>query len=145
MKKKEFLHEIAQKLLKIRETLGLSASAISGNIKVHRITYYKYETGRAFPHFSVLSRLGKSLGISLDWLILDRGTMFYKEKDSEKAAANSLSALPQDIRELVEYMERIPILKYETLLSFHQFKANHKELVESAFKEKGEPAPQEIS
>lgn len=136
MKKKEFLHEIAQKLLKIRETLGLSASDITGNIKVHRVTYYKYENGMAFPHFTVLSRLGNSLGISLDWLILNKGSMLYKEKVSANAAANPLDALPGDIRELVEHMERIPMLKYETLLSFHQFKEKHKELVESSIKEK---------
>jgi hypothetical protein len=46
------------------------------------------------------------------------------------------SALPQDIKELVEHMQRIPMLKYETLLSFHQFKENHKDMVESALKEK---------
>jgi len=138
---KRLIHEIARKLLKIRETLGLSASDVTWNIKVHRITYYKYENGRAFPHFTVLSRLGKSLGISMDWLILDKGPMLYKEKVSENdAAANSLDALPGDIKELVEHMERIPMLKYETLLSFHQFKENHKELVASSMMEKVAPA-----
>ncbi len=76
----------------------------------------------------------------MDWLILNKGPMLYKEKDSEnQAATNPLDALPREIRELVEHMECIPVLKYETLLSFHQFKENHKELVESSMKEKAEP------
>ncbi len=137
MKKKDLLHEIAQRMRKVRETMSLSAVDITENIKTHRATYYKYENARAFPHFTILFRLGNSLGISMDWLILNRGSMLYKEKDSEnEAAANPLNALPQDIKELVEHMERIPMLKYETLLSFHQFKENHKELVESSMKEK---------
>jgi transcriptional regulator with XRE-family HTH domain len=141
MKKKELLHEIAQRLRKIRDTLGLSAVDMTENIKTHRATYYKYENAMAFPHFTILSRLGNSLGISMDWLILNRGSMLYKEKVSEnEAAANPLDALPRDIKELVEHMVRIPMLKYETLLSFHQFKENHKELVASSMMEKVAPA-----
>ena len=140
MKKKDLLHETAQRMRKIRETLRLSAVDITGNIKTHSATYYKYENARAFPHFTILFRLGNSLGISMDWLILNKGPMLYKEKDSEnQAAANPLDALPREIRELVEHMERIPMLKYETLLSFHQFKENHKELVASSMMEKAEP------
>lgn len=137
MKRKELLIEVAQRFRKVRETLGLSPANMVGNLKTHRITYYKYESARTLPQFSILARLGKNLGISMDWLILNKGPMFYKEKDNEnKAAADPLAALPQDIKELVEHMQRIPMLKYETLLSFHHFKENHKDMVESAFKEK---------
>jgi hypothetical protein len=63
-----------------------------------------------------LYRLAKSLDLSLDWLLLDRGTRFYKEKVSAKkdtsTPSTSLSAslekdrLSAEIMELVEHRER---------------------------------------
>jgi hypothetical protein len=62
-----------------------------------------------------LKKIRETLGVSLDWLILDKGPMFYKEKDYN----NTLAALPPEIQELVTEMEQVPVLKYEILLNFH--------------------------
>jgi len=125
MNRKTILQDIALRLKKIRETLGFSQVAMTKRIGSHRANYYKYENAQSFPHFTVLSRLGNSLGVSLDWLILDKGPMFYKEKDYN----NTLAALPPEIQELVTQMEQVPVLKYEILLNFHKFKESHKETV----------------
>ncbi len=122
MNRKPILHDIALRLKKIRDTLGFSPVDMSNHLGTYRSNYYKYENAKSFPHFMVLSKLGNNLGVSLDWLILDKGPMFYKEKDYN----NTLAALPTDIQELVEQMEQVPLLKYEILLSFHKFKESHK-------------------
>jgi transcriptional regulator with XRE-family HTH domain len=122
MNRKTIMQDIALRLKKIRETLGFSTVDMTKRIGSHRANYYKYENARAFPHFTVLSKLGTNLGVSLDWLILNKGPMFYKEKDYN----NALAALPTEIQELVTEMEQVPVLKYEILLNFHQYKENRK-------------------
>jgi len=122
MNRKTIMQDIALRLKKIRETLGISPVDMTKRIGTYRTNYYKYENAKSFPHFTVLGRLGNNLGVSLDWLILDKGPMFYKEKDYN----NTLAALPPEIQELVTEMEQVPVLKYEILLNFHRFKENHK-------------------
>ncbi len=39
-----------------------------------------------------------------------------------------------EIRELIEHMENIPLLRYGVLQYFHQFKQDNKDLVESSKK-----------
>ncbi|MDQ1353779.1 MAG: hypothetical protein QG657_4086, partial [Acidobacteriota bacterium] len=39
-----------------------------------------------------------------------------------------------DFKELIEHMERIPMLKHEMLLSFCKFKEDRKDLVDAAMK-----------
>lgn len=118
MHRKTILQDIALRLKKTRDALGISSGDMARRIGTYPATYYKYENARSFPHFTILSRLGDKLGISLDWLILDKGPMFYEEKENKTAAA----VLPAEIQELVEQMEQIPVLKYEILLNFHKFK-----------------------
>jgi transcriptional regulator with XRE-family HTH domain len=122
MHRKTILQDIALRLKKTRDALGFSSGDMAGRIGTYPATYYKYENARSFPHFTILSKLGDNLGISLDWLILDRGPMFYEEKENKTAAA----VLPAEIQELVEQMEQIPVLKYEILLNFHKFKESRK-------------------
>lgn len=118
MQRKTILKDIALRLKKAREALGISSGDMARRIGTYPATYYKYENARSFPHFTILSRLGDSLGISLDWLILNKGPMFSEEKENKTAA----KVLPAEIQELVEQMEQIPVLKYEILLNFHKFK-----------------------
>jgi len=120
--RKKVLQDIALRLKKIRETLGFSPVDMTKRIGTYRTNYYKYESAASFPHFAVLARLGNNLGVSLDWLILDKGPMFYKEKDYD----NTLAALPPEIQEVVTEMEQVPVLKYEILLNFHKYKENRK-------------------
>lgn len=118
MQRKTILKDIALRLKKTRDALGISSGDMAKRIGTYPATYYKYENARSFPHFTILSRLGDRLGISLDWLILNRGPMFYEEKENKTTAV----VLPAEIQELVEQMEQIPVLKYEILLNFHKFK-----------------------
>jgi len=92
MNRKKVLQDIALRLKKIRETLGFSAVDMTKRIGTYRTNYYKYESAASFPHFTVLARLGNNLGVSLDWLILDKGPMFYKENRKINAIANAAPA-----------------------------------------------------
>lgn len=80
--------------------------------------------------------LGNHFDVSLDWLICSKGPMFYQAKDKEaRADGIGMEVVKEDVKELVEYMERIPLLRYEMLTHFQRFKAENKDLVNDALKE----------
>jgi transcriptional regulator with XRE-family HTH domain len=144
MDKKNLLIEIGYKLKKVREALRLKNSELADDIGFNRSSFCRYESGKTPPGIKTLYGLGEKFNISLDWLICNKGEMFYREiaateleKESMEPPAPpsspTLDSLPGDIRELLEHMERIPLLRYEILTYFLKFKDKNKELVLNAF------------
>jgi hypothetical protein len=43
--------------------------------------------------------------------------------------------LRKDVTELLEHMDKIPLLRYEVLVLFHNFKEGYKDMVHSAMRE----------
>ena len=121
-----------------------------------RTSYSKYETGETSPNYLVLEKLGNDFDVSLDWLVCGKGPMIFKEKTTgETANAQPEEEIKQvedeapqtprpprqeqeekpfsrEHRELVEHMEKIPVLHYEVMGFYHRFKIDNKELVETA-------------
>jgi transcriptional regulator with XRE-family HTH domain len=149
MDRKSLLKDFSYKLRKIRESLNYSHREMAAYFGTEKTNYTRYETGRIFPGFMGLYNFANISGVSLDWLICDRGPMYYKkeeEKDDseiseaekvieEKAGDNSKPAvkIPDgETRELLDYMEQIPLLRHEVMVSFYKFKEEHKEMVQAA-------------
>ncbi|NIM12336.1 MAG: hypothetical protein GTO45_09500 [Candidatus Aminicenantes bacterium] len=89
-----------------------------------------------------LYKLGSEFDISLDWLIRGIEPMHCQEREAKKEAEppppEPLETLPDDVKELVEHMEQIPVLRYKVLLYFLHLKEKYKETIETAMKEKKE-------
>jgi len=143
MSRKDLLKDIGYRLKKIREALNNSGPQMASEFGVMRSSYLRNETGKTCPGIITMQILGNRFNISLDWLICEKGPMYYREKEKKqqelsktvlevKPAPETLDSLPGDIRELLEHMKRIPLLRYETLASFHKFKEEYKEMVSAA-------------
>jgi hypothetical protein len=59
---------------------------------------------------------------------------FHEKETKNETPANPLDSLHPDFKELIEHMERIPMLKHEILLSFCKFKEDRKDLVDTNMK-----------
>jgi transcriptional regulator with XRE-family HTH domain len=138
--------ETGLRLRKIRKTLKYTQEKMGSSLGVARPSYDKYERGEVFPGPSALNVLANTFNVSLDWLITNRGSMLYSEKAApaenvqppeektqprEKTEPDVLTA---DVKELLALMDRIPLLRYEILTSFHKFKLENKDLVEPFIK-----------
>lgn len=146
MNMKDLTKEVAYKMRKIRQSLKCSNSQMAAKLGVERSTYNRNEEGRTLPGISTLLKLGNYYDISLDWLLRNKGPMYCKEKIVEKEKevkieepkpdpfAKVLETLGDEAKELLEHMERIPLLRYEVLVLFHKFKEERKEMVERAMK-----------
>lgn len=143
MNRKDILKDIGYRLKKVREALNNSGPQMAYEFGLMRSSYLRNESGKTCPGIITMRILGNKFDISLDWLICEKGPMFYREKEQKqqelskaalevKPAPETLDSLPGDIRELLEHMKRIPLLRYETLASFHKFKQEYKEMVSAA-------------
>lgn len=125
----QLLKEIGSRLEEIRVSLGLSVKELTSFLGIGSSSYTKYKYGVSLPRLHNLISLSDRFDISLDWLIRGKGPMLYKVK-TKPEEKNRLEPVMEDVKELLDHMERIPLLRYQVLSFFQEFKLKHKELLE---------------
>ncbi len=123
------LKEMGHKLRQLRQNLKETRSQMADRLGIWRSTYIRNENGETPISYKTMLSLVHRSGVSLDWMVLNKGPMYYKEKEIKNEPP-----LNPDFKELIEHMERIPMLKHEMLLSFCKFKEDRKDLVAAAMK-----------
>lgn len=123
---KQLLKEIGSRLEEIRKTLGLSEEQLISFLGVGRSGYAKYKYGISLPRLQTFVSLSDRFDISLDWLISGKGPVFFNDK-AKPEDKNRLEPVMEDVKELVDQMEHIPLLRYQVLSFFQEFKLKHKE------------------
>ncbi len=132
---------VSSRLRKVRKELSLPKAHFADSVELARTNYSKIERGRHFPAPHTLEKLATNLDVSLDWLIGGKGPMFFKEKPNpeetqveqalrqEKAMAmEEEPGLKPEHRELIDTMNRVPLLHYEVMGFYHRFLVNNPEL-----------------
>jgi len=141
MNMNDLAKDIGFRLRKIRKTLRLPNSQMAYRLGVQRGTYNRNEEGKSVPGVATLFKLANSWNISLQWLLLNKGPMYYREEEpveeikEEKPpephpAIKLFESLGDESRELLEHMDRIPLLRHKVMVLFHTFKEDRKEMVE---------------
>jgi transcriptional regulator with XRE-family HTH domain len=137
MRKNEYEKKIALKLKQIRESHHLSTVQMAAKLRIYLASYRRNEECTTTPGLSTLYNLGNDFNISLDWLVMDKGEMYYNEKVEEKKTEPVITGTPSlstDMKELLDHMEKIPLLRFEMMSHFYKFKEEHSELVEKTMK-----------
>jgi len=135
-KRGTLLAQIGGRMKKLREQFNLSQGVMARKFNLSNSGYFKNETGNTFPGVRTLYRLSTEHGISMDWLLFGKGPQYYKDKEKEvelekkEEEKNAATDMRPEIRELLEYMARIPLLYHEILVHFENFRVEKKELVE---------------
>ncbi|MCP5046586.1 MAG: helix-turn-helix transcriptional regulator [bacterium] len=76
-------NSLSRRIKIIRETAGKKQKQIACEIGVTQETYNRYEKGRIIPRLRTLKKIALVYRISLDWLLLNRGAMYFEEKEGE--------------------------------------------------------------
>jgi transcriptional regulator with XRE-family HTH domain len=159
--KRNMSREIGLKLKKLREQEKWSQAEMASRLGVTPSGYHKNERGENTPGIVSLQRLWEKFDLSMDWLFFDEGPKYRKEKkkretrleqeleelkrelaaqrETDKKGWQKKAAtleLKPEVKELLENMVRIPMLYHQIMLSYQEFKVQHKELLEMS----GEPA-----
>jgi transcriptional regulator with XRE-family HTH domain len=136
---------VSNRLIELRQSLHFSTKKMAEYFMVSATTYHRYEQGKMLPGFTALYSAAKKLGISLDWLVCSKGPVYYKEiekkdqveekKEIHKDLLTGSSG--EEIKDLLEHMNRIPLLRHEVLVYFYKFKTEHKDMVVEGMAEQG--------
>jgi transcriptional regulator with XRE-family HTH domain len=136
---------VSTRLIELRQSLHYSTRKMGEYFNVSETTYHRYEQGKMLPGFPGLYSAAEKLGISLDWLVCSKGSVYYKDiekKDQVEVKKETLQdflpgASQEEIKDLLEHMNRIPLLRHEVLVYFYKFKAEHKDIVNEGMAEQG--------
>jgi len=121
---------LSNRLMELRQSLHYSTKEMGDCFNTTQLSYRRYEQGKMVPGFLSLYFVAEELGISLDWLVCGKGPVYYKDKEKKESLQNLISGTSEEeIKYLLEHMNRIPLLRHEVLACFYKFKADHKELV----------------
>lgn len=115
--------EVGSRLRDVRLTLGYSVSRMAVLLNLNKMTYVKNENGTHFPGAVTLINLSTEYNVSIDWLLCNRGTMFYGEKDQAKKLLASKDEVQID--EMVNLMKNIPLAYHSMITSFLRFKVDN--------------------
>jgi len=121
----KFLEIVGRQMLKLRKNLNCSSGEMARKLGLSKSGYYKNENGITFPRLDTLDLLQRDFDISMDWLIFNKGPMHYGERLLEKRDEKkflNLETVSSHVRELLEYMERDPLLQHEVLVHFYKYK-----------------------
>lgn len=130
------VQQIGDRLKYLREQLRFSRNDFAIRLGIAMNGYSKNEIGMNLPSMATLNRLANGFNISMDWLLFNKGNMYFQEKlpeennIGEKKIA-SLNESEPDVRELFEFMHNDPLLKHEVLAYFFRYKKENRELKES--------------
>jgi len=127
---KKTLRAVGERLKQLREHLDYSRQKMGALLDLTANGYGKNENGETFLSIASLRGLSKDLNVSMDWLLFNRGSMFFPEqtaeekepvKMEEEKAPGIKDSMP-DVRQLLDYMEQDSLFRHEVLVYFFKHK-----------------------
>lgn len=80
---------LSEKIYKLRKRSGLSQEQLAEQLNVSRQAISKWESGASVPESEKLIAISKYFGVSIDYLVSDRGGEEPEENTGEKPAKQS--------------------------------------------------------
>ena len=123
-----------EKLKEIRKVLGLSQKEFSDSLQISVMALSRLETNDSSLKIEVITKI-ESMGVSLEWLIVSKGTMFKNDGQSVVDTSNTIRIPLLDVKAsagsgLVNYDEDLlEWISVPTLL-LKQFNPNFVQLLE---------------
>ncbi|MCX6579576.1 MAG: helix-turn-helix transcriptional regulator [Candidatus Aminicenantes bacterium] len=85
--KKKLRRDFGVRMRQLRETQGLTGTKMAGMLQIDRGTLKRHEDGQWMPEYPILLKISNAFDVSMDWLLFNKGPIFYKQKDLEAKAA----------------------------------------------------------
>lgn len=139
--KKELKREIGARMRKIRKALGYTQENMVSHFDIGRANYSRIEKGEVLPNAGVMNTLRVEFNVSLDWLITGFGKTFISPQ--EKKGNNEIidfGEYAREIRELLVYMDKVPMVKHAVLGFFLEYKIKYSDSIRQTMEAQEPPA-----
>ncbi len=123
---------IAGRLRMVRRHFGYSQNKMAQSLGCSRETYRKNERGYYLLTIDTLAALYEKLGVSIEWLLFNRGPMLRDKgiKKSElKLETQADMSFPDELDEMISMMKNVPFLRYAVMGYYQKFKLENKHTI----------------
>ena len=129
--KDELKKEIGDRMRKMRKTLGFTQEKMVEFFDIGRANYSRIEKGEVWPGANILHTLRTKFHISLDWLITNTGKMYIQEPEKKVYYKKAdFGEYTKEVKELLGYSEKIPMVKHAILSYFLEYKVKNQEIIQ---------------
>lgn len=125
--KQELKKEVGKRLRQFREKAGFTQRRMASYFDIGHANYSRIERGEIFPGIYVLNILKQEFNLSLHWLVCGQGEML--EPDDKENDCIDVKEYTRDVRELFQYIEKIPMVKHAVLSFFMEYKMKNEEML----------------
>jgi len=108
--------------------LGLSQDELGAKLGLKKGALGKHEREECFPTRKMLKTLAFDYNVSMDYLLCNRGTLFYEKEKVEKNETEFKMDVEEN--ELFSLMRRLPLVRHSVMSYFHRFKIDNRDILE---------------
>lgn len=130
----ELKKDVGIRMRKIRKALGFTQNKMVSFFDIGRANYSRIEKGEIFPGAAILNTLRMKFEVSLDWLLTGNGQMLLPSTEitnKEKQNVINLGDYSDEVKEMLIYMEKVPMVKHAILGTFSEYRVKNKSLIDS--------------
>jgi transcriptional regulator with XRE-family HTH domain len=122
------MNGIGSRLRRIREDLRLNQIEFSAKLGLSRTALGKCERDLSFPNKKMLHILATQFNISMDYLLCNRGTVFYN--NAIQTLDGQKLNLDKEMEEMLFLMTQSPLVHHSIMSFLQRFKISNQELIE---------------
>ncbi len=126
---KEKFKKIGNKINAIRIKTELTQEQMAEKLNISRVQYSRIEKGIASPNANILYQISEQFGISLDWLVMGKGTMDLQPPD-RKWVSMDFGEDKEAMDIMLEKMYKAPMLRYAVLNFFIKYYREHQKMLD---------------
>jgi len=123
------LKEIGSRLQMIRKTLSMRQKELALELQVSNATLSQIESGQTGPRLEMIAFLSRKFNVSLHFLLYGQGEMFSDQKPGQTYPGKTGKEIDDSLRELLEYIEESPLVRYSVLSFFRKFLLDNQVLI----------------
>jgi transcriptional regulator with XRE-family HTH domain len=122
------MREVGKRLKELRKRLDMTQEELGKQLGIKRSGMGKHERGEALLSGKMLQILAARYNASIDYLLCNRGTLFYDKDDLNRPG--SKRAIDEEVEELFSLMARVPLVRNSMVAYFQRFKIENREVIE---------------
>jgi transcriptional regulator with XRE-family HTH domain len=122
------MREVGKRLKELRKHLNLTQTELGKQLGIKGSAVGKQERGEALPSTRGLQILASRYNASIDYLLCNRGTLFYDKDDLNRPGSKRV--MDGEVEELFSLMARVPLVRNSVMAYFQRFMIENRDVIE---------------
>ena len=121
MSKSNHVNPVHLRIKMIQKHFKWTNSQMAGALGVIPNTYREQRIHEKTPQLYSLIRLDQKFGVSIEWVLFERGPMFLKDREKKKSNAADQDLFHKEIVDMEKQMRKVPKLRYAIMQIYHNY------------------------